>query len=117
MTTETNSSEARSKKLADDAIFAYEVARDVFMARIKALKADPGSDENSKDVNTLLGQMSRAILIAVEQTRRVEDDICKSQGGMFHGAYDLDAARAEIGVRLACLSAASDAGGIPVDPE
>jgi hypothetical protein len=117
MTTETNSSAARSKKLADDAIFAYEVARDVFMARINALKADPAIDDDTKDVNALLGLMSRAILTAVEQTRRIEDDICKSNGGMSDGTFDLDAARSEIGVRLACLSAASDAGGLSFDPE
>lgn len=111
MTFETNNSTAKSEKLADDAVMAYQVARDVFLARIEALKTAPVEDDG-KDVQSMLMQLSRMISTAVDHTQRIEDDKSKSNGGMSNGAYDLEEARAEIGVRLACIRDASDAGGL-----
>lgn len=112
MTFDTNSA-ARSEKLASDAVAAYEVAREVFLARINALKTAPTLEDDGKDVNAMLSTMSKAISTAVDHTRRIEDDFSKSNGGMSNGTFDLDSARAEIRVRLACLRAAGDAGDVP----
>jgi|SaaInl85LU_5_DNA_1037374.scaffolds.fasta_scaffold36112_1 hypothetical protein len=113
MTFDTNST-TRSEALANDAVAAYEVAREVFLARINALKTAPTHEDDGKDVNAMLTIMSRAISTAVDHTKRIEDDLSKSNGGMSTGTFDLDSARAEIRVRLACLRTAGDAGGVPV---
>lgn len=62
-------------------------------------------------------QLSRSLNNAIEQEAKLEA-LCNARArGGGDGALDLDAARAEIGRRLACLRAAGDGGSVSEGPD
>jgi hypothetical protein len=62
-------------------------------------------------------QLAKSLNNAIEQEAKLEA-LCNARAaGRAAGELDLDAARAEIGRRLACLRAAGDGGAVPSRPD
>ena len=87
----------------------------VLAKRINALEQD--EDPETKAISTVVKDMRQAFGWALEESKNVEK-IEKSLAASFgNDGYDLDAARSEIGGRLARLRAARDDRGVSEQPE
>lgn len=90
----------------DDAAAGHEDARlllSILKGEIRKLikRLSVGEAEAARDVPPVLRDLLRAMQSAVEQEAKLEK--LKFETGAGGGALDLDAARFEIGRRLACL--------------
>ncbi|WP_199221354.1 hypothetical protein [Maritimibacter sp. 55A14] len=85
--------------------------RDV-LARIEA-----GEAAAVAQLETARQQLSKSLTNAIQEESRFEE-FCKAERGAVHGhAIDFDAARAEIGRRLARLRDSGGGGGVSGRPE
>lgn len=82
-----------------------EAARSIALA-VQELRA--GRAEGGKDVLQAVRDLKAAIQLLNEERNRIEKHAKQIAGAAGAGPLDLDAARDEIGRRLACLRAASD---------
>lgn len=103
-------------KPIDDAVEQDEslaVAEDLFeeagiiLGRLLS-KARLGDEEAAGKVKPATAELSRGYQMAVTERNRVAEERKKAAGVVGSYAIDFDAARAEIGRRLACLRAAGD---------
>lgn len=115
MTTITDEDLSRAQRLLEQATVAFEITREALYDTVERLKAEKaaGSDEVLKD----LKQMNIALLTAMGMEEKARATEIRRTGGGGTGALDLDAARAEIGLRLACLRGPGGDGDVPVGPE
>lgn len=67
---------------------------------------------NGGEANKLLGQLKQALQTALAERERLEQKARSDAGIVNDYAVDFDAARLEIGRRLACLRAAGGAGRV-----
>ena len=92
-----------------DACLNYETARAQLTDAITLLRthraAGTVTTADGRDVGAALTQLSKALTIALEQEARARDRQDRETGG----GIDLDAARLEVGRRLARLAAEGDA--------
>ena len=88
---------------------AFETAVEGLRDSVRVLRSMPETGE--RDVLKDVRQMNGAYLFAIEMQEKARVAGCKrfETGGA--GTLDLDGARAEIGLRLACLAAVRDGGG------
>lgn len=73
---------------------------------------DDGDIGRGDESVKLLDQFKRALNNALAEKERLENDRRKAAGIVNEYAIDFDAARSEIGRRLACLRAAGGAGDV-----
>jgi hypothetical protein len=106
---------AEAEDSARHALKALEVAIDVLESSVDALRQDVRSGE--KDLVGSLKAMNNAYQFAQAMKEKARDAGSEKYGRTERAAFDLNAARAEVGLRLASLRAASDGGGVPGEPE
>lgn len=111
MTTIISEEQARADEVVARAMAAFEVTIEALDEAVARLRAELRSGE--KTVMSDLKAMNAAFLFAMQQQEKARDAGAKGtlRGGC--GALDLEAARTEIGLRLACLREAGGCGGIP----
>lgn len=86
------------------ATMAFEGARvglQDAMAVLKAAQVDAPTDKALREVNASIQTLSKVLATTVDQEARARDQWEQQNGG---GGLDLDAARAEVGRRLALLA-------------
>ncbi|WP_068116591.1 hypothetical protein [Tropicimonas marinistellae] len=71
-----------------------------------------GKTERAKKLQGVLSELRKASVTMMEEARNVEDLRRKLVGNVHQQAFDLAAARDEIGSRIARLRAARGAGGV-----
>lgn len=71
-----------------------------------------GQTARAKELRGALGEMGKALQTAFDERAKVEKRIKSETGGAGGYALDFDAARVEIGRRLACLRDARGAEGL-----
>ena len=105
---------ARARKVLGRAIKAFEVTIEALDAAVDRLREDvtSGEQEVMKDLRAMNGAFLFAMTLE-EKARAAEF----GTGGGGAGQLDLDAAREEIGLRLACLRAAGGDRAVPGEPE
>lgn len=88
------------------------------IARVEDMARTGKQDEtNAGDFRKLLKELREISGIALREEDRLAEQLAKENGGLHSGAFDLGAAKAEIGRRLAELRTARDDGEISGDAE
>lgn len=103
---------AHAERTVERAWLALETAVSVLEHAVEAAKASGEVDASTmvKDVKAL----NAAFVWAMQQEDKARDAGSRRYGQRDgRGALDLDAARAEIGLRLACLRRAGEDGALP----
>lgn len=105
MTMKSDEDVAQTEITVARAMKAFDVTLDVLEAAVDRLRAEEAASPGAviKD----LKEMNSAFTLALHMKEKARDAKRGPDGGRA-GALDLDAARAEIGLRLACLRDASD---------
>ncbi|MBL4541857.1 MAG: hypothetical protein JKP98_07065 [Rhodobacteraceae bacterium] len=98
-----------------------ETARDHFARMRQVLnglltRIEDGDAKALAELESCRMQLAKALNNAIEQEAKLEA-LCTARTGGGAGALDLDAARAEVGRRLACLRAAATGDGVPGGPD
>ncbi|RMA42144.1 hypothetical protein D9R08_11895 [Rhodophyticola porphyridii] len=106
---------ARAEGIVAEAMKAFDVALEVLSDAIDALRAEKtvGEQEVTKDLRA----MNNAYMFALQMREKARDAGDRHGAAAGGGGLDLDAAREEIGLRLACLEAASGGGRVSGKPE
>ena len=89
------------------AVMGIETLIAAINKRTEELKTSPPEDWTSNDTLSVLRELNKAVLVAVEQKGRVDDVLRQERGG---DGLDFNAARAEIGRRLASIRKAAGEG-------
>jgi len=84
----------------------FRTSAELLSARLRALRE--GRLEGLKETAQATRDLRAALQLALEERTRLEKLRRQDGGGDGAGALDLDAARTEIGRRLACLRGAAD---------
>lgn len=106
MTTLTDDDASRADLAVARAMAAFETTIQALEAAVAELR-----DEACLDPRTVMGDlkvMNTAFAHALQMEAKARENGEKFAGRAGTGALDLDAARAEIGLRLACLRSAGD---------
>jgi len=74
---------------------------------------DDGELGHAGEAGAILKELKNSLQLAMAERERLESARRKDAGIVHDYAIDFDAARSEIGRRLACLRAAAGAGGVP----
>ena len=74
---------------------------------------DDGNVGRTDETFKLLDHLKKALNTALAEKERLENERRKAAGIVNDYAIDFEAARSEIGRRLACLRAGGGAGGVP----
>ncbi|MGI3187283.1 hypothetical protein [Nioella aestuarii] len=98
------------QEMLGGALEAFETAREVLRDTLKRLKAEEPVE--SSEVPKHLRDLNNALILAMGLEGKARDAAGQRMGEIGAGQFDLDAARAEIGLRLACLRAAGGGGDI-----
>ena len=108
MTVDLEQDAARVEQLLDRAMTAFETAQEVLDRAVAKLKSE--EKISGTDLTKDIREMNNALMMALslEEKARVAGGKTRVGGA----ALDLEAARAEIGCRLACLRAARGGGGV-----
>ncbi|WJY20511.1 hypothetical protein QTA57_11695 [Fontisubflavum oceani] len=101
---------ARAERVVSQAMKAFEVTLEALEAAVDALRAEAATGEQA--VSKDLKAMNAAFLFALQMEEKARAAGDKHGAGPGAGQLDLDAARAEIDLRLACLRAARSGGGV-----
>ena len=109
MTMEFDEDTARFRHMLSVAMEVFATTQEVLQGTVNRLKAE--GKGSAKDVSRDVRDMNAALLqvLSLEEKAREKSEQRQDGGG---GVLDLDGARAEIGLRLACLRAARDGGEI-----
>ncbi len=101
--------QASSEDILSGAEDVFRAAEKLIEARIEDLKIQPDSPELKRDI-----QRYRDTLQLFLKERQAVEDRKRKQSGIGGGGYalDLDAARAEVGRRLACLGDTRGTGSV-----
>ncbi|QDY68916.1 hypothetical protein [Qingshengfaniella alkalisoli] len=99
-----------SDKLLSEAHGHFADAANALSVFIAALKA--GDTTQAPEAMKLVKELKAALVPALMERERLEKTIREDAGVVNGYAIDFDAARHEIGRRLACLRAARGAGGV-----
>lgn len=106
-----NEEKDEADKLIADVRWHYERANRLFIEMIT--KLERGEAPELGDPKKIIGMLEHASGMAL-QARQKLDERNKKQRGIAHDyAIDFDAARSEIGRRLACLRSAGGTGEFP----
>ena len=97
---------AREEIVIRRAMKAFEVTLLALDAAVDDFKAEYLSGE--KEILKDLKAMNSAYQYAMETEQKARERAAKQIGAIHAGTLDLDAAREEIGLRLACLRATGD---------
>ncbi|WP_071691854.1 hypothetical protein [Nioella sediminis] len=111
MTDQLNEDQTPFQEMLDGALEAFETAREVLRDTLKRLKAEEPVE--STEVPKHIREMNNALILAMGLEGKARDATGQRMGEIGAGQLDLDAARAEIGLRLACLRAAGGGGTVP----
>jgi hypothetical protein len=90
---------------------AFATARQVLRGTLKRLKAEEPVE--SSEVPKHIRELNNALILAMGLEGKARDATGQRTGEIGAGQLDLDAARTEIGLRLACLRAAGGGGAVP----
>ena len=93
--------ETRAETLVLQAQDAFDRAVQALQDSCKTLEQAPEAGDG--DVTKAVRQMNGAFLLTMEMREKAREAGCKRFGAGGAGQLDLDAARDEIGLRLACL--------------
>ena len=110
MTTGFHDDVDRFQGMLEMAMEAFETTGEALRGTVNRLKAEEpvSADEVGKRVR----DMNAALLQVLSLEGKARDATGQRIGQIGAGQLDLDAARAEIGVRLACLRAAGGGGDV-----
>ncbi|MEM9318310.1 MAG: hypothetical protein AAGA70_04820 [Pseudomonadota bacterium] len=97
---------ARAEITIRRAMEAFDTTIEALQHAVSELKAEYRSGE--AEVMRDLKAMNAAFQFAVTTEAKAREAVAKQTPAMGVGSLDLDAAREEIGLRLACLRAAGD---------
>ncbi|WP_306047834.1 hypothetical protein [Nioella sp. MMSF_3534] len=111
MTDQLNEDQTPFQEMLDGALEAFATARQVLRGTLKRLKAEEPVD--ASEVSKHVREMNNALIFAMGLEGKARDATGQRMGEIGAGQLDLDAARAEIGLRLACLRAAGGGGAVP----
>ncbi|GAB5446718.1 hypothetical protein [Gymnodinialimonas sp.] len=103
--------DVRDEKLVLQAQDAFDRAVEALQASCRSLEQAP--DVGEGEVTKAVRQMNSAFIHTMEMREKAREAGCKRFGTGGSGQLDLDEARAEIGLRLACLRGAGHGGGVP----
>jgi hypothetical protein len=104
----------RAEVLVAEARDAFDRAVRVLRDSCSQLEAMPETGDG--DVMKCVRQLNGAYILTMEMREKARVAGCKRFGDGGAGRIDLDAARVEIGIRLACLRGRGDGGGVPAKP-
>jgi len=110
MTERFEKDQAVFQEMLETALETFETTREVLRGTLNRLKAEetvPGAE-----IPKQIKEMNSALMLALHLEGKARDANGQRTGQIGAGALDLDAARAEIGLRLACLRAAGGGGGL-----
>lgn len=110
MTIGCDETDTAVQRLLAGALKSFETAQEVLSGTLDHLRAEQarGLGEYRKDIR----DMNAALMLTMDFERKARDAEHQRKGSIGAGQLDLDAARAEIGVRLACLRAAGGGGDL-----
>ena len=108
MTTKSELDAARAEQLLGRALTAFETAQEVLDRAVEKLKSE--EKISGTDLTKDIREMNNAFMMALSLEEKARVAGGKTRSG--ETSLDLEAARAEIGCRLACLRAASGSGGV-----
>lgn len=98
--------EARSEKTIARAMTAFDTTLDTLQEAVETLKAD--YKNGAKDVIDQVRSMNKAFQSAMEAEAQARGSLRKQGIYIGSGSLDLDGARDEVRLRLACLRDAKD---------
>lgn len=105
----------RPEKIVLQAQDAFDRAVQILQDSCDQLKCDPDAGEG--DVTKAVRQMNGAFLLAMDLREKAREAGCKRFGNSGAAELNLDAARAEIGLRLACLRGSGNGSDVSEQPE
>jgi hypothetical protein len=111
MTDQLNEDQTPFQEMLDGALEAFATARQVLRETLKRLKAEEPVE--SSEVPKHIRELNNALILAMGLEGKARDATGQRTGEIGAGQLDLDAARTEIGLRLACLRAAGGGGALP----
>jgi hypothetical protein len=111
MTDQLNEDQKPFQEMLDGALEAFATARQVLRGTLKRLKAEEPVE--SSEVPKHIRELNNALILAMGLEGKARDATGQRTGEIGAGQLDLDAARTEIGLRLACLRAAGGGGAVP----
>ena len=100
---------ARVERMLGRALNAFETAQEMLDRAVEKLKAE--EKISGTDLTKDIREMNNAFMMALNLEEKARVARGKTRSGA--GSLDLEAARAEIGCRLACLRAANDRRDVP----
>jgi len=108
MTTNSELDTTRVERMLIRALNAFDTAQEMLDRAVDKLKSEEkvSGTDLTKDIKEMNNALTMAL--SLEEKARVAGGKTRVGGG----ALDLEAARAEIGCRLACLRAAGGGGGV-----
>ncbi|WP_343079356.1 hypothetical protein [Ostreiculturibacter nitratireducens] len=101
MTIRFSAGEAPARTFVEETDELFRDAAEELMAAIREIRS--GKLEEVKAVNLILRDLRAAFRQALDERKKIEELRKQGDGAGGGGALDFDAARAEIGRRLACL--------------
>ena len=104
MTNISNGEDTRAQAMLDHAMAAFETAQEVLRRAVEKLMAE--EKVSGTDLTKDLREMNHALLMALSFEEKTRGAAGQGQAGA--GSLDLEAARAEVGLRLDCLRATRD---------
>lgn len=110
MTNRFEEDQAVFQEMLETALETFETTREVLRGTLNRLKAEetvPGAE-----IPKHIKEMNNALILAMHLEGKARDANGQRSQHVGAGQLDLDAARTEIGVRLACLRAAGDGGAL-----
>lgn len=102
--------DTRAVKLVLQAQDAFDRAVQILQESCHQLECQPEAGDG--DVTKAVRQMNGAFLLTMEMREKAREAGCKRFGNGGAGQLDLDQARTEIGIRLACLRGAEHGGDV-----
>lgn len=106
MTNHSPHDAARAEQLVSDAMQSFELTRSALREAIDEIKAEARDGE--REVVRQLKALNTAFQVTIQMEAKARDLVERNVHAIRDGEFDLAAARAEIGQRLARLRAAGD---------
>ena len=110
MTDRFDEDHARFQEMLDGAMEVFATTQEVLQGTLNRLKAEAAVQGN--EIGKEIRDLNSVLMLALSLEAKARDATGQRQERRGAGQLDLDGARAEIGVRLACLRAAGGGGGL-----